>query len=203
MLRPRQRRLRYATFSRAMSAFSCPSAMRRGSATQVEDQRSAAGVYLELADATPAEAAARRFSRSWWAAAAFAQPTFRVLCFDTQNQQKGELEKIGAWVKEYGKPVVAVLNVRNPLWRRPGSVPLGTGAQRRRLSRAVREHVTNIETELAALSIYGAPVAISAQRAMYARVAGEYRGPAEHGRGRLQGLARFPRLKPPNVRGGR
>lgn len=100
-----------------------------------------------------------------------------VLCFDTQSQQKGEFEKIGAWVKEYGKPVVAVLNVRNPLWRRPGSVPLGT--QRRRLSRAVREHVTNIETELAALGVFGAPVvAISAQRAVYARVSGEYRGPA-------------------------
>ncbi len=54
-----------------------------------------------------------------------------VLCFDTQSQQKGEFEKIGTWVKEYGKPVVAVLNVRNPLWRRPGSVSLGT--QRRRL----------------------------------------------------------------------
>lgn len=100
-----------------------------------------------------------------------------VLCFDTQSQQKGEFEKIGAWVKEYGKPVVAVLNVRNPLWRRPGSVPFGT--QRRRLSRAVREHVTNIETELAALGVFGAPVvAISAQRAVYARVSGEYRGPA-------------------------
>jgi GTP-binding protein EngB required for normal cell division len=100
-----------------------------------------------------------------------------VLCFDTQSQQKGEFEKIGAWVKEYGKPVVAVLNVRNPLWRRPASVPLGT--QRRRLSRAVREHVTNIETELAALGVFGAPVvAISAQRAVYARVSGEYRGPA-------------------------
>lgn len=101
-----------------------------------------------------------------------------VLCFDTQSQQKGEFEKISAWVKEYGKPVVAVLNVRNPLWRRPGSVPLGT--QRHRLSRAVREHVTNIETELAALGIFDAPVvAISAQRAVYARVLGDYRGPAQ------------------------
>lgn len=100
-----------------------------------------------------------------------------VLCFDTQSQQKGEFEKIGAWVKEYGKPIVAVLNVRNPLWKRPTSVPLGR--QRRRLSRAVREHVTNIDTELAALGIYGAPVvAISAQRAVYARVRGHYRGPA-------------------------
>lgn len=101
-----------------------------------------------------------------------------VLCFDTQSQQKGEFEKISAWVKEYGKPVVAVLNVRNPLWRRPGSVPLRT--QRQRLSRAVREHVTNIETELAALGIFDAPVvAISAQRAVYARVLGDYRGPAQ------------------------
>jgi predicted GTPase len=100
-----------------------------------------------------------------------------VLCFDTQSQQKGEFEKIGSWVKEYGKPVVAVLNVRNPMWRRPSSVPLGS--QRRRLSRAVREHVTNIDTELAALGIFGSPVvAMSAQRAVYARVVGPYRGPA-------------------------
>ena len=100
-----------------------------------------------------------------------------VLCFDTQSQQKGEFEKIGFWVKEYGKPVVAVLNVRNPMWRRPTSVHLGS--QRRTLSRAVREHASNIETELAALGIFGAPVvAINAQRAVYARVPGPYRGPA-------------------------
>lgn len=100
-----------------------------------------------------------------------------VLCFDTQSQQRGEFEKIGAWVKEYGKPVVAVLNVRNPFWRRPSDVHLGT--QRRLLSGAVREHVTNIDTELAALGIFGAPVvAISAQRAVYGRVTGPYRGPA-------------------------
>lgn len=100
-----------------------------------------------------------------------------VLCFDSQSQQKGEFEKIGAWVKEYGKPVVAVLNVRNQMWRRPGSVSLASA--RRRVQQHVRDHTSNIETELAALGIYGAPViAISAQRAVYARVAGEYRGPA-------------------------
>lgn len=100
-----------------------------------------------------------------------------VLCFDTQSQQKGEFEKIGAWVKEYGKPVVAVLNVRNQAWRRPSFVPLASA--RRRVQQHVREHTSNIETELAALGIFGAPVvAISAQRAVYARVSGDYRGPA-------------------------
>lgn len=100
-----------------------------------------------------------------------------LLCFDTQSQQKGEFEKIGAWVKEYGKPVVAVLNVRNPFWRRPASVPLGS--QRRRLSSTVRQHATNIETELAELGIVSAPiVAISAQRAVYARSTTPYKGPS-------------------------
>ncbi len=100
-----------------------------------------------------------------------------VLCFDTQSQQKGEFEKIGIWVKEYGKPVVAVLNVRNPLWRRPANVPFGS--QRCRLSQAVREHATNIDTELAAIGIFSAPViAINAQRAVYAQVKGQYKGPA-------------------------
>jgi len=99
-----------------------------------------------------------------------------VLCFDTQSQQQGEFDKIGAWVKEYGKPVIAVLNVRNPLWRRSIDVPLGS--QRQRLSRSVSEHVSNIETELSALGIFNSPIiAISAQRAVYARVKGEYRGP--------------------------
>ena len=100
-----------------------------------------------------------------------------LLCFDTQSQQKGEFEKIGSWVKEYGKPVIAVLNVRNPLWRRPASVRLGS--QRRGLSQTVREHASNIDTELAALGIFGAPViAINAQRAVYSRVTTTYRGPA-------------------------
>ena len=38
-----------------------------------------------------------------------------LLCFDTQSQQASEFAKVAAWVTHYGKPVVAVLNVRNPL----------------------------------------------------------------------------------------
>jgi GTPase Era involved in 16S rRNA processing len=99
-----------------------------------------------------------------------------VLCFDTQSQQNGEFEKISLWVKEYQKPVLVVLNVRNPCWRDPESLPLRT--QRQRLSRGVREHVSNIESELGALELFSVPVvALSSQRAVYGRVDRDYRGP--------------------------
>jgi hypothetical protein len=100
-----------------------------------------------------------------------------LLCFDNQNQQVGEFEKVGAWVREYGKPVIAVLNVRNQHWRRPRSV--ATARKRRDLSQGVRDHAGNIEAELASLGIAGAPVvAISAQRAAFARARGDYAGPS-------------------------
>ena len=99
-----------------------------------------------------------------------------VLCFDTQSQQTGEFEKISLWVREYQKPVLVVLNVRNPCWRDPESVPLRT--QRQRLSKGVREHVSNIESELGALDLFSVPVvALSSQRAVYGRVDGKYHGP--------------------------
>lgn len=100
-----------------------------------------------------------------------------LLCFDNQNQQVGEFEKVGAWVREYGKPVIAVLNVRNQHWRRTRSV--ATARKRRDLSQGVRDHAGNIEAELASLGIAGAPVvAISAQRAAFARARGDYAGPS-------------------------
>lgn len=101
-----------------------------------------------------------------------------LLCFDTQNQQRDEFQKIAAWVLEFGKPVIAVLNVRNPIWRRPSEVQLGS--QRRRVQQAVREHAGNIEAELAALGLTRAPVvAISAQKGVIARATEPYLGPAK------------------------
>jgi predicted GTPase len=99
-----------------------------------------------------------------------------VLCFDSSSQQASEFEKIAAWVKEFGKPVICVLNSKNGKWRWPSFVPLGS--QRQGLSRMVREHTSNILTELAAIGVYSAPVvAISAQRAVYARTSDDYTGP--------------------------
>ena len=99
-----------------------------------------------------------------------------VLCFDSSSQQASEFEKIAAWVKEFGKPVICVLNSKNGKWRWPSFVPLGS--QRQGLSQMVREHTSNILTELAAIGVYSAPVvAISAQRAVYARTSDDYTGP--------------------------
>ncbi len=108
-----------------------------------------------------------------------------VLCFDSQNQQASEFEKIAAWVKEFGKPVIVVLNVRASKWRWCESVPLCS--QRQRLSGTVREHVSNIETELANISIHNASVvAIGAQRAVYARAGDPFRGPQAEQCGKLR-----------------
>lgn len=38
-----------------------------------------------------------------------------VLAFDNQSQQAQEFEKVAAWVRNFGKPIRAVLNCRNPL----------------------------------------------------------------------------------------
>ena len=101
---------------------------------------------------------------------------FVVLCFADSNQLEVEFQKIAAWVKEFGKAVICVLNVKKAHWRKPSDVPLAS--QRRQLSQGVREHSSNIATELSAIGIHGAPiVAISAQRAAYARTADDYAGP--------------------------
>ncbi len=99
-----------------------------------------------------------------------------VLCFDDSSQLASEFDKIASWVKEFGKPVICVLNVKKANWRRPLSVPFLSSRQQ--LSQGLREHSSNIATELAAIGIHGAPiVAISAQRAVYARTSEDYTGP--------------------------
>ena len=69
-----------------------------------------------------------------------------ILCFDTQNQKAGEFRKVAAWIAEYRKPVVAVLNVRPPNWRFPTRVP--RRAVRQRSSQTVAEHATHIREGL-------------------------------------------------------
>ncbi|WP_336671843.1 GTPase [Tsukamurella sp. USMM236] len=100
-----------------------------------------------------------------------------LLCFDSQSQQASEFGKIAAWVQEFGKPVIAVLNVRNPRWRH--SRRLAAVAARKTLSRAVAEHAGNIRTELDRIGLTGTPiVAYHAQRALFARASEPYSGPA-------------------------
>ncbi|MET8118207.1 GTPase [Micromonospora sp. NPDC005291] len=100
-----------------------------------------------------------------------------LLCFDNQSQQEMEFEKIAAWIRDHGKPVVAVLNVRNPRWRHPAKVP---EARRRHLSESVRQHADNIRTQLVQIGLPDVPiVAIHSQRALFARATIPFHGPAE------------------------
>ena len=101
---------------------------------------------------------------------------FVIVCFDSQSQQAGEFEKLAAWVHSYRKPVVAVLNARNPRWRLPPRVPVSSA--RAQLSRAVREHAGNIRDELAKIGLTAVPViALSLKRALFARAALPFKGP--------------------------
>lgn len=99
-----------------------------------------------------------------------------LLCFDSQSQQASEFRKVADWVRAYRKPVIAVLNVRNPMWRHPSRVP--SPAQRSGLARMVQQHSDNITTELEAIALPDVPVvAINSQRALFARASTPFTGP--------------------------
>lgn len=101
-----------------------------------------------------------------------------LLCFDSQSQQPSEFSKVADWVRHYGKPTIAVLNIRNLRWRHPAKVPLQTARQN--ISEPVRQHTDNIRTELASIGLPDTPVvAIHSRRALFARASTPYRGPAE------------------------
>ncbi len=98
-----------------------------------------------------------------------------LLCFDTQAQQEMEFTKIAAWIRDHGKPAVAVLNVRNPHWRHPA---VASAAGGRNSTAAVRQHHDNVRTHLATIGLPGTPiVAIHSQRALFARATTPFRGP--------------------------
>lgn len=101
-----------------------------------------------------------------------------LLCFDSQSQQASEFSKVADWVHHYGKPTIAVLNIRNLRWRHPAKVPNQTARQN--ISQPVRQHSDNIRTELASIGLPETPVvAIHSRRALFARASEPFRGPAE------------------------
>lgn len=128
---------------------------------------------------------------------------FVLVCFDSQSQQADEFAKFAAWVNQYRKPVIAVLNPRNALWRQPSRVPTGTA--RANLSRAVAEHTTNIHDELARLGLSNVPVvAVSSKRAVFARASLPFMGPdletlvkhrEEYGCEKLEAWSNYGRLE--------
>lgn len=100
-----------------------------------------------------------------------------LLCFDSQSQQAPEFRKVADWVRDYRKPVLAVLNVRNALWRHPARV--ASIAQRKGLSRTAQQHADNIASELEAINLTSVPiVAIQSKRALFARATTPFAGPA-------------------------
>lgn len=100
-----------------------------------------------------------------------------MLCFDTQSQQASEFVKVAEWVREFGKPTVAVLNVRNLRWRHPAKV--SSDAARRSLSQTVREHADNIRVELSNIGLPVTPVvAVNNRRALFARATKPFKGPS-------------------------
>jgi hypothetical protein len=102
-----------------------------------------------------------------------------VLVFDDQTQKQDEFDKVAAWVRDLGTPVIAVLNCRNPRWRYPRHSYSRTAAQRRNSSRDVSEHVRNIRDMLGGRGLVGVPiVALNAQRAVFGRARAPFLGPA-------------------------
>ena len=128
---------------------------------------------------------------------------FVLVCFDSQSQQATEFTKVAEWVHQFNKPVIAVLNSRNAVWRFPSRVPVGSA--RANLSRTVAQHAGNIQDELAAVGLTGVPVvALAAKRALFARASLPFEGPdhetlekhrQDHGTDKLERWSNFPALE--------
>ncbi len=99
-----------------------------------------------------------------------------MLCFDSQSQQESEFSKVAEWIQKYRKPVIAVLNGRNPHWRMPTRVPVASA--RKTVSQHIQQNATNIRDELGKIGLLSVPiVAISSKRALFARATEPYEGP--------------------------
>jgi predicted GTPase len=124
-----------------------------------------------------------------------------LLCFDSQNQQKEEFAQVAAWVRDYGKPLVVVFNVRNRAWLNP--VLAGKPGHRAKLTADVANQAGRIREWLAGLGLPGTViVAIHTQRAVFARC-DPYSGPqqtdrasklAEYGAEKLLAWSHYPVL---------
>ena len=91
-----------------------------------------------------------------------------VLCFDSANAKEGEFEQIARWVSRRGKPVIAVVNVRNHLWRMSQDVP--DAAVRETYSLAVRQACSHIERQLNRAGLRNTPIiCMNSLRALAAR----------------------------------
>jgi predicted GTPase len=128
---------------------------------------------------------------------------FVLVCFDSQSQQAEEFRKVAKWVHTYNKPLIAILNARNPVWRFPERVP--SRLSRQNLADQIRQHASNISDELGKIGLPGVPiVAMSSQRALFARARLPFQGPGkvelqrlreDYGAERLIDLSNFRSLQ--------
>lgn len=104
-----------------------------------------------------------------------------LLCFDTQGQLDSEFKKIGRWVKDFGKPAVAVINNRNARWRPPVNPASDAPPARRgpsNITAQLAQHRQHICSELERLGLPDMPVvAINTKRALVARAKVPFKGP--------------------------
>lgn len=96
-----------------------------------------------------------------------------LLAFDNYNQQASEFEQIRQQIRAYGRPCIAVLNIKNHRWRdrtHPGG--------QRKIQRNVNGNAANLRRQLDDLGLNEVPiVAINSVRAVDARVGNDYVGP--------------------------
>lgn len=91
-----------------------------------------------------------------------------ILAFDSQNQQVSEFQRAAEMVIRFRKPVIVVLNVRNPRWRSPD--PSTPARVRARRDGDVAQHIDHLSYELARIGVHDCPtVAINTMRATFAR----------------------------------
>ena len=90
-----------------------------------------------------------------------------LLVYDDLNQTQPEFARVAEWVLEYGRPVIAILNVRNHYWRKPHRAD---GPQMGRAAAKVHAHAGHISRSLRRYKLGEVPlVAIDAQQALWAR----------------------------------
>jgi GTPase SAR1 family protein len=95
-----------------------------------------------------------------------------LLCFDDSNQQAGEFTVVQREIQRYGRPCVAVLNVRNPRWRGPANPD-----HMAKVQRDVNGNAGHLRRELDVLGMTDVPiVAINTLRAVAARAGQGYAG---------------------------
>nr|MDZ8016302.1 GTPase [Nostoc sp. ZfuVER08] len=101
-----------------------------------------------------------------------------LLCFDNQNHTAYEFKQVANWIQKYGKPVIVVFNSRNRVWRMPYHKAATTERQRKNISQQVQQHTDSIRDELEKMGMFDVPiVALSSQRALYARIKEPFDGP--------------------------